>query len=777
MCAKKRVPKSLPPGRITMSLFAAAVFISTVGLTTRSFGRAAAPSRYTHTTDGFWTGWTPGADPPYEWYDISFTRGMFSYFAADYIVSSPTSTTGRLYVMNDFIGNQTGIGPGQFNSFTVSMPNKLVTDTYQIRVYSDRVEAWVNGVRTTSVNGAYQYSTSPYFPDANHTVYEIDLSVTQQMSVAMAATDPKSGPSAGGNNGGAFVGTITPVAGGGVTIQQIIVPICFSVDGGRYNALRDGIVGPPPNPAEGVHTSYRFPNDVFTLGSAGGHNFATEGEIFQSAANFDDVPDSNNANRISGALGVRIGPHNPPPAAPPGPFVPGAMGLVPNDNINAMSFGKDGGNVLHFSVDPASVGRFMTGVRFQAVTSPTPGLLPGVLPANSAGGDPGDEAAGDIFVSSSFWMLPVFGAYLRPMPAVAIMGRNALELDEGSLGLQAAALTGSFIGAPEDDLDALEMSDANDEIWGVDLDEDGFVDGDPNRNVFFSLDPWSPSVVLSLGAVMPSDILITRDATRSFATFADGPVDIGLAPADDLDALVVSDMPNYFGMGHLGQLDPNVDEALFSLAPNSPTLLGPDGLPGTIDDFSAADVFYTDFDGTFWLYASAGFLGLAATDNLNALDISLTMRDYCTWAGLNAFAHEWLEDCDQENDWCNQYDMDFSGSVANEDYALLAGLWPPAMPPEPNEPNDPPPVWYSCWDIPRQCHGDADGEQHRMGYSVYTRDLAIFTAAYDTNDGDFLYNPCADYDRDYDVDRYDQIVLETWWKVLDVPADCPGRPD
>ena len=83
---------------------------------------------------------------------------------------------------------------------------------------------------------------------------------------------------------------------------------------------------------------------------------------------------------------------------------------------------------------------------------------------------------------------------------------------------------------------------------------------------------------------------------------------MGLDVADDIDALCVSDV------GERGHLDVGDDEALFSLAPGSPTLIGMGRSPG--------DVFYTRFDGSFSIYALASDIGLMESDNLNALDIS-----------------------------------------------------------------------------------------------------------------------------------------------------------
>jgi hypothetical protein len=86
-------------------------------------------------------------------------------------------------------------------------------------------------------------------------------------------------------------------------------------------------------------------------------------------------------------------------------------------------------------------------------------------------------------------------------------------------------------------------------------------------------------------------------------------------------------------------------EALFSLAPGSPTLTKfqvPNGLGG-MRDLSPADILYTDFSGQFdiagptgllgnfpnnflWKYdLTAQNIGLLPTDNVDALDISETM--------------------------------------------------------------------------------------------------------------------------------------------------------
>jgi hypothetical protein len=91
-------------------------------------------------------------------------------------------------------------------------------------------------------------------------------------------------------------------------------------------------------------------------------------------------------------------------------------------------------------------------------------------------------------------------------------------------------------------------------------------------------------------------------------------------------------------------------------------------------------------------------------------------------------------------------------------------------------------LWFPCWANPRQCHGDADGLMEGTPftgfYYVGTNDLLILGAAMGTVFPNPGYNPCADFDRDGDVDLADQAILTVWWQVKDppngpgVPADC-----
>ncbi|MEJ2345016.1 MAG: hypothetical protein P8076_03180 [Gammaproteobacteria bacterium] len=436
--------------------------------------------------------------------------------------------------------------------------------------------------------------------------------------------------------------------------------VSFSVDGGALNPLRVA-----PNPAEGIESAVggAFPNDVYVLGTApGGHALPTEGEVFVSGTSaFNANPDGTNVDRLSGALGnvPRIGPHLPVPAAGPATGN-GVLGLQPGDNMNSLSYGLDSGDVLYFSVDPASTGVPGTDVHFQSTLSPGPAPLPILpLPLNPGGGDPGHEAAGDIYASQ---VLDRFGSYrdlhlalVKDAPLVAPPGGNLLFLDEQRLGLQAPAVNGSALGPPEDDLNALELADPSDPVWGVDYNQNGVLD--PGEHpVWFSLTPDSPSIglqTLPFGGPIPlytpsvdqfvsaDDILeafpgVGEDANGNgildpgednngngildsftFGIYASGILDMNLLQNDILDALALSDTDQ------IGLLDKGLDEALFSLAPGSPSLLA--------FGVSAADVFFTDFARPFnplvdWrqggsLYARYDQLGLQFGDNLDALDV------------------------------------------------------------------------------------------------------------------------------------------------------------
>jgi hypothetical protein len=83
--------------------------------------------------------------------------------------------------------------------------------------------------------------------------------------------------------------------------------------------------------------------------------------------------------------------------------------------------------------------------------------------------------------------------------------------------------------------------------------------------------------------------------------------------------------------------------------------------------------------------------------------------------------------------------------------------------------------WPQCWNWPYQCHGDADNQTETMAhYIVYDNDLAILSSAYNRAYPDPVYNPCADFDRDGDVDSGDMAILTSNWKATTLPTCAPG---
>ncbi|MBL0871630.1 MAG: hypothetical protein IBJ18_13745 [Phycisphaerales bacterium] len=170
-------------------------------------------------------------------------------------------------------------------------------------------------------------------------------------------------------------------------------------------------------------------------------------------------------------------------------------------------------------------------------------------------------------------------------------------------------------------------------------------------NTFITLDAASPTLG-ALGA-SPSDILRNAPVGAGLQVFATG-AQAGLLAAmnNDVDAVALDrvNFPGYTGPlfqglgmvvgpgGYIpltafqpyGGLLPDFagidrffnmlsDVMLFSLAPGSVALNFFDPILGR--QLSAADIFITDFDGTFQLYASAESMGLFAVDNIDGLDV------------------------------------------------------------------------------------------------------------------------------------------------------------
>lgn len=226
------------------------------------------------------------------------------------------------------------------------------------------------------------------------------------------------------------------------------------------------------------------------------------------------------------------------------------------DNLNALSYGQD-------PVTRPPPGKDLPiyfSVDRVAVGLPNTDVNLEAQPGN-------EEASGDVFVTQF----------------LGVSGTNRQFIDEEELGL-----VPGFFG---DDLDALEL------------------DSEPSPYFYFSVDGLSVSLDWT-------DLWASTGA-GDVVQYADGEGQIGLLSDDDIDALILLDrnLDN--------KATPGVDLALFSLSTFSPstfTFTGNTYDPGVQGSLSPADILFTDFTGSFSLWAAAGDVGLRFDDELNALD-------------------------------------------------------------------------------------------------------------------------------------------------------------
>ncbi|MEA2561144.1 MAG: hypothetical protein QOH06_2648 [Acidobacteriota bacterium] len=251
--------------------------------------------------------------------------------------------------------------------------------------------------------------------------------------------------------------------------------------------------------------------------------------------------------------------------------MPPAMGLVPMDNIDALSANTLTPETLSyylvFSGSRGSVGMAGTPYSVEAVNN---------------------QAASDLWRTLITSASPA--ASMAACAPVAIAAPHFLHRNQTGFNLARTAAPGVAVAAGQDNIDAVE------------LDVLDFTGDDVHDvPVYFSLDPASPNLVAS-GA----DIYFSPAGAGFFVPFS-FPAAIGLVGMDNVDSLVMWDRVN------IGVADAGVDFALFSLAPGSPTLAAIGGSP--------ADIFVTNFAGGFCLFAPAGALGLIGADNVDGLDV------------------------------------------------------------------------------------------------------------------------------------------------------------
>ncbi len=289
-----------------------------------------------------------------------------------------------------------------------------------------------------------------------------------------------------------------------------------------------------------------------------------------------------------------------------------------------------------FTVDPASVGQPNTALNQEPPPAPNdtfnargfsgtniiddenaffgfPQLNPPDINALSAGYEPLDRTLWDFIFSVDRLSVGVNGSSVNFRSTLngnaaadlfftnpALIGTNRLLATDSSLGLT----------HPIDNVDGAEVFDSR---LGIEVPYRGFSVN--NDDVYFSI-------------VSGNTIQIAPDPNGGSNVFRQAAT-LGLVAGDEIDALGLDINLN----------DDGLIEAIFSLAPNSPSLQT--FVPALGRNLSPADILYTDFSGQFdiagqtgllgifpgnldFFDLTAGNLGLLTTDNVDALDIVYT---------------------------------------------------------------------------------------------------------------------------------------------------------
>lgn len=348
--------------------------------------------------------------------------------------------------------------------------------------------------------------------------------------------------------------------------------------------------------------------------------------------------DDNPAAPISGPPGLGYGAEDPygltlptglapSPSLGVGPFLDGdilapgpAYQATPNgayvDSLSRNHLPSPHNIRLDFSVDRLTLGLPGTAVDAEAMAGQQPGDIfrtskifpsPGIF-AGGLGAGPG-----------------YVGSLLGAGPA----GSNSLLIPDVALGLLCGPpCPGPGVVVPPPAPASHDNVDAFDAATFV-----------PPGGAVFTIDAYFtiyPDEALAVGfaaadifhvpAGGPTGVAPPWAGAAASGLVAMPPPPAGLPLSDSIDALAVWDLATVGGT-----VDAGIDYALFSLAPGSASLGGPDGIGGTLDD---ADIFFTDFTGAFALFASDFDLGLlggdgfpfgppGTNDNIDALDIAV----------------------------------------------------------------------------------------------------------------------------------------------------------
>ena len=365
--------------------------------------------------------------------------------------------------------------------------------------------------------------------------------------------------------------------------------------------------------------------------------------------------------------------------APSGPFVdadilrPGMAAAFPAMHVASPGPGYIDAisrNNYHLT-DPHicfSVDRISTGA---LVGAALPNDLVAQAAANQAPGDVYRALVNSPHPALYVGTLPAGAGYVgRITPVPANPGRNKLLYDESTLTLTVTGTPGNLVGpgvivnpptpGSHDNVDALDLrflDDGNDQIT--------------DHWMYFSINPDEANDVNASGPAIPvsaADIFAVPPGSAGIppVAWARAPTMgldvVGDLNSDDIDGLVVWDVGQYQG----DQVEREVDFALFSLSLGSSSL-GQWNL-------SPADVFFTDFNGSFGLFASASDLGAAFDDNVDALDVLLpgdaSVNERITVGDVSLLADHWGKPAD----W---FGGDFTGDdqVTIGDVSILSAWW------------------------------------------------------------------------------------------------------
>ncbi|MCA9257558.1 MAG: hypothetical protein KDA61_00095 [Planctomycetales bacterium] len=245
---------------------------------------------------------------------------------------------------------------------------------------------------------------------------------------------------------------------------------------------------------------------------------------------------------------------SPPGSVPPGV---GFSGTNFDDVINPDSPDRDALSAGFEPLDSEMLWDFVFSVDRRSVG------LPGTAVANRAAG--GNAVGADLYYAN---------------PGMGPARNGLLSMSDVHHGLSNGPASNQDV---RDNLDGIEVFDSR---AGGEIPYEGFrFLGD---HIFDSVNTGGPI-----------DATIRMDGVAVV-----GPGMLGLNEEDNIDALALD-----FGFEQREKGD-GMREVLFSLAPGSPTLAGPDGKFRTSDDLSPADVFYSDLSGKFDIAGPSGLLGV-----------------------------------------------------------------------------------------------------------------------------------------------------------------------